>query len=86
MTEKEREEHMQEVTQYSIGLSAATRESAWKTFKKHCKNSGKPVPAEIEDYVKAFYFSGYAQGICCGIEDTIIRYNRMFNCGVAGEA
>lgn len=87
MTDKQINEHLEEVMKYAALIVKATGDKLWEDYKKLIvEQGGKPIPKEIEGNIKAVFNYAYGQGICVGVEDTILRTHRLFNGGTAGEA
>lgn len=87
MTEKQIDEHLQEVMKHAAEIVKVNGDKVWQDYKKLiAEQGGSQIPKAIEENVRAVFNYAYGQGICVGIEDTIIRTNRLFNGGVAGEA
>ncbi len=87
MTEEQIKEHMNEVLKHAQELAVNNCNQQWEEYKKYIvENGGCPIPKEIETNVQAVFNYAYMTGIAVGIEDTIVRYNIMFNAGKGGEA
>lgn len=87
MTEEQIKEHVKEIMQHAADIVSATSDEQWQNYKKVIvENGGSPVPKEIEENIRAVFNYAYGQGICVGMEDTILRYNAMLNIGKGGEA
>lgn len=87
MTEKQINEHMNKVLKHAQELAANNCNQQWEDYKNFIvENGGSPIPKEIEANIQAVFNYAYMTGIAVGIEDTIVRYNMMFNAGKGGEA
>lgn len=87
MTEQQINEHVQKVMQHAADIVSTTSDEQWQNYKKViAENGGSPIPKEIEGNIRAVFNYAYGQGICVGIEDTVLRYNTMLNVGKGGEA
>lgn len=87
MTEEQIKEHMENVLKHAQEIAANNNSQQWKEYKKFIvENDGCPIPKELESNVQAVFNYAYIIGIAIGIEDTVVRYNSMFNIGKGGEA
>lgn len=87
MTDKQVEEHLKKVMEHATEMVANTSEEQWQNYKKLIvENNGSPIPQELESNIRAVFNYAYGQGLCMGIEDTIIRYNAQLNLVGGGEA
>ncbi len=87
MTEEQIKQHMEKVINHSKELALNTCNQQWEDYKKFIiENGGSPIPKELEENIQAVFNYAYVTGIAQGIEDTIVRYNMMFNAGKGGEA
>lgn len=87
MTDKQIKEHMENVLKHAQVIAASNSSQQWEDYKKFIvENGGCPIPQELESNVQAVFNYAYITGIAIGIEDTVVRYNGMFNMGKGGEA
>lgn len=87
MTDKQIKEHTENVLKHAQEIAASNNCQQWEDYKKFIvENGGCPIPKELESNVQAVFNYAYITGIAIGIEDTVVRYNRMFNIGKGGEA
>ena len=87
MTEEQIKQHLEKVIKHANELAVSSCKQQWEDYKNFIvENGGCPIPTELESNIQAVFNYAYATGIAQGIEDTIVRYNMMFNTGKGGEA
>lgn len=87
MTEEKINELLKKVLKHAQELATNNCNQQWEEYLKYIvENGGCPIPKEIETNVQAVFNYAYITGIAVGIEDTIVRYNMMFNSGKGGMA
>ncbi len=88
MTEQQIMEHQKKVLDHAVELCKRDAKEQWNNYLAMIKEMGGcPPPKELEENIQAVFNYAYIQGIAIGIEDTIVRYNMMFNnAGKGGEA
>lgn len=87
MTDEQIKQHLTKVVNHANEIAVQTCNQQWEEYKKFIvENGGCPIPKELEANIQAVFNYAYATGIAQGIEDTIVRYNMMFNAGKGGEA
>lgn len=87
MTEEQINQHLEKVTKHAADIVLETSDGQWRNYMRLiAENGGQPIPREIESNIRAVFNYAYGQGICVGIEDTVLRYNAMLDGGKGGEA
>ncbi len=88
MTEQQIMEHQKQVLDHALEIAKLDYKEQWEIYLSMIAEMGgcRP-PKEWEENIQAVFNYAYIQGIAIGIEDTIVRYNKMFNhAGKGGEA
>lgn len=87
MTTEQINEHMEKVLKHAQEIAANNCNQQWEDYKKFIvENGGCPIPQKLESNIQAVFNYAYVTGIAQGIEDTVVRYNMMFNAVKGGEA
>ena len=80
MTEQQIMEHQKQVLDHALEIAMLDYKEQWKNYLAMIDEMGEcRPPKELEENIQAVFNYAYIQGIAIGIEDTIVRYNKMFN-------